>query len=162
MARHTRRLPRNRQERARANERATQLLQQLRQQAHELHELEATAQQARARLQRQFLRHIDARDLDITEMAQATGISRQAIHRLVRARNPHPPEKVSAPDPHPPEKVSAPDPQPTPDWAAGGRLAHSYYGAGTIEAVDGPNLRIRFDSGELADLHARLATIEPL
>lgn len=150
MARHTRRLPRDRQARAQANERAAKLLEQLGQQAQEMRELEAAARRARADLQRRVLQHIDAHELDITDMAEATGISRQSIHRLVRARN------------HRPESIPAPGPEPTPDWVAGRRLAHAYFGAGTIEAVDGPNLSIRFDSGKLIELHARLANIEPL
>lgn len=143
MARHTRRLPRNRQERERAKEQAARLVQQLEEQATEVRELEAATREAKTKLQDQILQHVADRDLDITEMAKATGISRQTIHRLVRARNPL-------------------QPQATPEWVTGQRVAHESRGAGTIEEADGPRLTVRFDNGRRFELHARLARIKPL
>jgi len=143
MARHTRRLPRNRQGRERATERAAALLQQLEQQADEVRELEAAARDAKARLREQILRYVDARELDITDMAKRTGISRQTIHRLLRARAPRPPRPVE-------------------EWDVGQRVGHRSWGAGTIEEADGPRLLIRLDSGDRIEVHARLAGITPL
>ena len=144
MARHTRRrLPRDRQERGRARERAARQLEQLDQQANEVRELEAAARDARAKLLARILRRIDDRDLDITEIAKTTGISRQSIHRLVRSRNPS-------------------QPQATPEWVTGQRVAQESRGPGTIEEADGPRLVILFDNGERFELHARLARVKPL
>jgi predicted DNA-binding transcriptional regulator AlpA len=143
MARHTRRLPRNRQERARAKERAARQLEHLEQDAREVRELEAAARAARAKLQKQILRHIEDRALDITEMAKTTGISRQTIHRLVRPRNPHS--------------------SPAPKWMIGQRVVHPDRGVGRIEKVDGPRISIRFDSsGERHELDAGFAGIKLL
>ena len=143
MARHTRRLPRDRQERDRAKQLQAGMLEQLGRQANEVCELEAAARAAKEKLHDQILRHVDARDLDISDMAKATRISRQTIHRLVRSRNP-------------------PPPRPAPDWVTGQRVVHRSRGAGTIENADGPALSIRFDSGERIELHAGLAGIKPL
>jgi hypothetical protein len=141
MARHTRRrLPRGRQARDRARERAARQLEQLDQQANDVRELEAAARQAKAKLQAQILQHINDRDLDITEIARTTGISRQTIHRLVRSRNPHR--------------------SPAPSWMIGQRVAHPDRGVGRIEKVDGPRISIRFgSSGERCELDAGSAGI---
>jgi DNA-binding phage protein len=143
MARHTRRLPRDREERDRATQLEAGLLEQLGRQANEVCELEAAAREAKEKLHDQILRHVEARDLDISDMAKATGISRQTIHRLVRSRNPAPP-------------------RPAPGWVTGQRVVHRSRGAGTIERADGPSVSIRFDSGERHELHAALAGIKPL
>ena len=143
MARHTRRLPRDRQERERAKQLQAGMLAQLGRQANEVLELEAAAREAKEKLHDQILRHVEARDLDISDMAQATGISRQTIHRLVRSRNP-------------------PPPRPAPEWVTGQRVIHRSRGAGTIEHADGPAVVIRFDSGARHELHAGLGGIKPL
>lgn len=143
MARHTRSRPRNRHDRARAEEHAAVLLERLGQKSDEVRELEAAARQARRKLQNQILRHVRARELDISDMAKRTGISRQTIHRLIRARDPHPP-------------------RPVPEWVAGQRVVHPSRGVGTVKEADGARLLIRFDSGERSELHARLARITPL
>lgn len=144
MARHTRRLPRNRQERERATERAAHLLEELRQQADDVRTLEAAARKAKTKLQKQILRHVDAHDLDISDMAKTTGISRQTIHRLITAR-----------------RQSLP-----PRWFVGQRVAHPGRGPGTIEKANGPAVTIRFDRHDLGrnpqELHAELARITPL
>jgi AraC-like DNA-binding protein len=144
MARHTRRLPPNRKEREQATARAAQLLEQLEQQAREVRELEAAARTARKRLKEQIVRHVDARELDISDMARTTGISRQTIHRLISAR-----------------RRSEP-----PGWVVGQRVAHPSRGPGTIEKANGPVVTIRFDRPELCgrphELHTGLAGITPL
>lgn len=136
MARHTRRLPRDREERKRAMKHAARMLEQLRQQAREVRELEAAARKAKAKLRRQILRHVEDRDLDISEIAEATGISRQTIHRFVarnRARS-------------------------GPTYVPGQRVTNPYRGAVTVEE-DG-QLVIRFDTDEQVELHVGLARIE--
>jgi 1,6-anhydro-N-acetylmuramate kinase len=143
MARHTRHVPRNRHDREQATKRAGALLDQLGHQANEVRQLEAAARRARTRLQDQILHHIDARELDITDMAKATGISRQTIHRLQRSRNTRPAEIV-------------------PEWVIGQRVVHRARGAGTIEQADGSALTIWFDNGQRSELHARLAGIKPM
>ena len=84
MARHTRRLPRNRQEREHADRRATGLLLTLKWQADETRELEDAARESMHELRQRILRHVQNRELDISDMAEVTGISRQTIHQLVR------------------------------------------------------------------------------
>lgn len=127
MARHTRRRPRNRQERERANERAAKLLEALEQQASEARELAAAARQAEKKLRERLVRHVDARELDISEMAQATGISRQTIHRLLRARR-----------------------RPQPQSVVGQGVDHPSREA--IEKVGGPALPIRLDHTKQLEL----------
>ena len=144
MARHTRRVPRDRHDRAQAAQRAAGLLDQLGRQADEVRQLEAAARSARTRLQQQILRHVDARELDITDMAKRTGISRQTIHRLICAR-----------------RQSA-----QPRWGVGQRVAHPGRGPGTVLKVNGPALTIRFDRPDLGhnsqQVHAKLARITRL
>lgn len=143
MARHTRQLPRDRHAREQAVERAAHLLKRLGHQADEVLELEAAARRARTDLQNQILRHVDARELDISDMAKTSGISRQTIHRLIRAQTPSPPRPVA-------------------QWVSGQRVVHPSRGAGTIEQADGPRLLVRFDSGRRDKLHAGIAGIKPL
>jgi hypothetical protein len=85
MARHNRKpRPRDRSERERTEQRESRLLAQLTRQAKETQELKATADRARLKLRRRAVELIKARELDITDIAKATGISRDMLHRLIR------------------------------------------------------------------------------
>jgi len=137
MARHTRRLPRNRQEREQAKERAARLLEQLGQQADEARKLETAASEARAKLERQILRHVDRRELDITDMANRTGITRQTIHRWI-AKEQRP-------------------------FRVGQRVTHSFLGQGTVEFSDAAKVHVQFELTSVTfDLATQLGSLSPV
>jgi predicted DNA-binding transcriptional regulator AlpA len=135
MARHNRkRRPRDPVERKHAEQREAQLRARLAAEAQELHDIEAVAADARARLRSRAVQLAESRELDITDIAQATGMSRDTLHRLIRQRK-------AKPDRKPPvEPMTAP--QST--YRVGQRVLHPYQGEGTIELVEGQVLSIRF------------------
>jgi predicted DNA-binding protein (UPF0251 family) len=136
MARHTRRLPRNRQEREQAKERAARLLERLAQQADEARQLESAASEASAKLERQILRHVDRRELDITDMANRTGITRQTIHRWI-AKQQRP-------------------------FRVGQRVTHSFLGRGTVEFSDAAKVHVQFELTSVTfDLATELESLSP-
>lgn len=119
MARHTHRLPRDRQEREHAKQHAADLLEQLGRQADEVRELETAATEARTKLERNILLHIERRELDITDMAKRTGITRQTIHRWV-AREQLP-------------------------FRVGQRVTHDFLGRGTVESAGAAAVHVQFE-----------------
>ena len=135
MARHNRkRRPRDPVERKHAEQREAGLIANLAAQAQELHEMEAVAADARSRLRSRAVKLAESRALDITDIAQATGMSRDTIHRLLRQRHAKPTRHAPA------EPMAAP--QST--YRVGQRVLHPYHGEGTIEHVEGQVLSIRF------------------
>jgi len=134
MARHTRRLPRGQQERERAKENAASLLEQLGRQADEVRDLETAAKEARVRLEGQILRHVKLRELDITDMAKRTGITRQTIHRWVAT-----------------ERMP---------FRVGQRVAHSFLGRGTVESAGAAQVHVQFELTSLTfDLPTELESL---
>jgi hypothetical protein len=151
MARHNRkRRPRDPVERKHAEQREAQLRARLAAEAQELHDIEAVAADARARLRSRAVQLAEDRALDITDIAQATGMSRDTLHRLIRQRK-------AKPDRHSPaEPVTASTYRP------GQRVLHPYQGEGTIELVEGQVLSIRFitEPGELIQMLGGWATLQ--
>jgi hypothetical protein len=114
------------------------MLEQLARQADDVRELETAAQEARVKLERQILRHVDRRELDITDMAKRIGITRQTIHRWVASRS----------------CTQAP----SCEFRVGQRVAHPSEGLGIVEAVEGVMIVVRFGE-RTVDLHSQLAHI---
>lgn len=152
MARHNRkRRPRDPVEREHAQQREAGLITKLTAQAKELHELEAIAANARARLRSRAVKLAEDRELDITDIAKATGMSRDTIHRLLRQRH-------AKRNRHLPTESMAS--QST--YRVGQRVVHSYHGEGTIEHVEGQVLSVRFvnDPGQVIQMLGGLATLQ--
>lgn len=105
------------------------MLEKLGRQADAVRELETAAREARVKLEEQILGHVDRRELDITDMAKRTGITRQTIHRWV-AREQRP-------------------------FRVGQRVTHSFLGRGTVEFVDAAHVHVQF---ELTGVTFELAT----
>src|SRR5579875_2213628 len=137
MARHTRQLPRDRQERGRAKQHEAGLLEQLERQAQAAHEVEAAARKAKEDLRRQILLHVQHRELDISDMADRTGVSRQTIHRWVaRERLP---------------------------FRVGQSVAHPYLGHGPVKTADRLNVHVQFELTSVTfDLTGELEPLTPL
>jgi predicted DNA-binding transcriptional regulator AlpA len=153
VARHNRkRRPRDPVEREHAEQREAGLITKLTAQAQELHEMEAIAANARARLRSRAVKLAEDRELDITDIAKATGMSRDTIHRLLRQRDAKRNRHSRA------EPMAAP--QST--HRVGQRVVHSYHGEGTIEHVEGQVLSVRFvnDPGQVIQMLGGLATLQ--
>lgn len=110
-----------------------QLRARLAAEAQELHEMEAVAADARARLRSRAVQLAEDRELDITDIAQATGMSRDTLHRLIRQR-----------ETKPGRSPAKPNAAPQSTYRVGQRVLHPYQGEGTIEHVEGQVLSIRF------------------
>jgi DNA-binding transcriptional ArsR family regulator len=188
MARHNRKpRPRDRSERARTEQRESRLLAQLTRQAEETQELKAIADRARLKMRRRAVELIKARELDITDIAQATGISRDTLHRLIRERRKSdgtsgwtpigasvsfavgsddgavagsPETAADGRELAEIELTSRTIPEPRPAYRAGEQVLHPSLGEGVIEHVDGPVLSIRFarQPRDVIQLHTGLAT----
>ena len=139
MARHTRRLPSNPAARKVADQRAKGHLSSLRWQAAEAEDLEDQARDAMLELRQRILGYVRGRELDITDIAEATGISRQTIHRWVAKDRP-------------PLKV-------------GQQVEHQHLGRGTVESVTRENVDIQFEWTSLTfglpAERGELATVRP-
>jgi DNA-binding IclR family transcriptional regulator len=118
-------------------------------QAQQAQKLEAAAADARLKVRRLAVQLAQDRELDITDIAKATGISRQTIHRLIRADS---------------TSVSGAATRESSDFDVGQRVSSPVFGVGTVERLDGPRLVIRFDAelDKPVGLHARLARVTRL
>jgi len=148
MARHNSKpRPRGRLERELAERRESELLLQLERQAEDAKRLQAAANEALAGLKRLALQLARDHELDITDIASASGISRQTIHAQLRTGN---------------TKTEPLIQTRAPRYEPGMRVVHRSHGVGTIERADGDKVLIRFDSEPeaISELHARIAGVQ--
>jgi hypothetical protein len=153
VARHNRkRRPRDPVEREHAEQREAGLITKLTAQAQELREMEAVAANARSRLRSRAVKLAEDRELDITDIAKATGMSRDTIHRLLRQRHAKR-NRHSRAEPMAAQQST---------YRVGQRVVHSYHGEGTIEMVNGRALSVRFvnEPGEVIEMLGGWATLE--